>query len=43
MAEAPSVDQELVKTELSVIAAVTLAKLQKQMFVKAKNAQVCEI
>ena len=40
VAEAQPVDQELVKMELSVISAVTLATLLKQLFVKTKIAQV---
>ena len=40
VAEAQPVDQELVKMELSVISAVKLATIQKQLFVKTKTAQV---
>ena len=40
VAEAQPVDLELVKMELSVISAVTLATLLKQLFVKTKIAQV---
>jgi len=39
VAEAQPVDQELVKMELSVISAVKLATIQKQLFVKTKTAQ----
>ena len=43
VAEAQPVDQELVKMELSVISAVKLATIQKQLFVKTKTAQVRQI
>ena len=43
VAEAQPVDLELVKMELSVISAVTLATLLKQLFVKTKIAQVCQM
>ena len=43
-AEAPPVDQELVKMEtLAIVAVTTLQTLQKQLFVKTRTAQVCEI
>ena len=42
-AEAPPVDQEIVKMETLVIGAVMLATLLKQLYVKARTAQVCRI
>ena len=42
-AEEPPADQEIVLMETLVKSAVTLAKLTKQLFVKARTAQVSEI
>ena len=41
--EAQPADQEIVLMETLVKSAVTLAKFQKQLFVKARTAQVSEI
>ena len=42
-AEVSPVDPEIVEMETLVTSAVTLATLQKQLFVKARTAQVCRI